>query len=194
MGSAAERQEMILTVISVISGAIAFLLTCTGIGTSHWQISRATMTNGQSYISSTANFFYTCTLNQNEEVINCYRRNQNMSIEQYYPIIGASGNANDWNRHLNAAAGLSIIGIILIFSGTVATILMFTNQSLPWIFPVAPAMLFSACLFMLGGLAEGTHVLYYNGYAANLYQTGHLLTIFSFLCSAFVGGLRFDAP
>ena len=53
-------------------------------------------------------------------------------------------------------------------------------------------MLFVTCLFMLAGLAEGTRVLLYNGYAASVYQRAHLLTTFSLLISALVGGLPFD--
>lgn len=72
--------------------------------------------------------------------------------------------------------------------------LMLVGQSLPWIPLVAPSIVFVACLFMLAGLAEGARVLLYNGYAAHLYETAHLLTIFSFLISAFVGGFLFDSP
>ena len=191
MQSPFYRTNFALILVSVASGAIGFLLTAVGIGTANWQTIEGRTTDGRAFVNSTANFFYACTFNTNGEVINCGQRSRNMTIEQYYPIRGASESPPDWNRHLNAAAGLCIIGIILVFSGTVATTLMLTGQSLPWIHLVAPTMLFSACLFMLAGLAEGSRVLQYNGFSANLYQTGHLLTIFSFLCSAFAGGRLF---
>ena len=44
-----------------------------------------------------------------------------------------------------------------------------------WMYLLGPVCLFIACLFMLAGMAQGAYVLYYNDYAANLYQTGHLL-------------------
>ena len=191
MKSPFYRTNFGLIIISAAAGAVAFLLTAVGIGTANWQTTEGQTSDGKSFTNSTANFFYACTLDTNGEVINCGQRSQNMTIEQYYSIRGASESPRDWNRHLNAAAGLCIIGIILVFSGTLATSLMLAGQSLPWIHPVAPAMLFSACLFMLAGLAEGSRVLQYNGSSASLYQTGHLLTIFSFLCSAFAGGRLF---
>lgn len=192
MKSPFERINFLLIIISAATSAIAFLSTAVGIGTAYWQTTEGQTNDGISYMNSTANFFYACKVNADRVVISCDQRSQNMTIEHYYSIQGASGNPTDWNRHLNAAGGLSIIGIILVFSGTICTILMFGSPSLPWIVVVAPTMLFSACLFMIAGLAEGSQVLQYNGSSANLYQMGHLLAIFSFLCSSFVGGRLFD--
>jgi hypothetical protein len=184
---------LILIVISIVAGGISLVLACVGIATPNWQITEATATNGRTYTNSTANFFYACLLNSTGDVIGCDLRSKNTNLQQYYSI-SAAGNQSDWNHHLNTAAGFSIIGIIFIFFGTLATILMLIGQSLPWIHLVAPSMLFVACLFMLAGLAEGARVLLFNGYAAHLYETAHLLTIFSFLITALVGGLLFNSP
>ena len=184
---------LLLIVISVVSGGIAIALACIGIDTSNWQTTETTATNGRTYTNSTANFFYACILNSTGDVIGCDPRSKNTNLQQYY-AISAAGNQSDWNHHLNAAAGLSILGILFSVFGTLATILMLVGQSLPWILLVAPSILFFACLFMLAGLAEGARVLLYNGYAAHLNETTHLLTIFSFLISALARGFLFDSP
>jgi hypothetical protein len=57
-----------------------------------------------------------------------------------------------------------------------------------WVTLIPPAFFFLACLFMLAGMAEGARYLLYNDYSANLYQTGHLLTMFSLFLSAFAAG------
>jgi hypothetical protein len=41
---------------------------------------------------------------------------------------------------------------------------------------------------MLAGMAEGSRYLLYNDCSANLYQAGHLFTIFSLFLSAFTAG------
>ncbi len=69
---------------------------------------------------------------------------------------------------------------------------MFFSDRAEWIFLIALSFLFIACLFMIAGLAEGSRVHLYNGYAVNIYETLHLLTIFSFLISVVVAGRLFD--
>jgi hypothetical protein len=186
-----NTSNLVLVSMSVIFGAIALALACIGIGTPNWQITSANMTNGEMYTISTANFFYACRLNSDGEVLSCGQRSTNRNILQYY-IINARGNESELNLHLNTAAGLSIIGIIFIFFGTITTLLMFCGDRAAWIFLIAPSYFFLACLFMLAGLAEGARVLEYNGYAANLYETAYLLTIFSFLINTIVAGRLFD--
>jgi hypothetical protein len=178
--------------ISVIFGAIALVLTCVGIGTPHWQSTRVTL-NGQTQAVWTANFFYSCRLFPNGTSISCAYRISNRDINQYYPI-DARGNQTEWNRHLDSAAGLCIVGIIFIFFGTMATLAMIPGNWALWIYLVGPICLFLACLFMLAGMAEGAFVLYYNDYAANLYQTGHMLTIFSFAMSCMAAGRLYTLP
>ncbi|UJR32756.1 hypothetical protein I4U23_020215 [Adineta vaga] len=153
--------------ISVIFGAIALVLSCVGIGTPHWQTTQVTI-NGQT-------------------------RSFGRNINQYYPI-DAAGNQTEWNKHLDSAAGLCIVGIIFILFGTITTLLMIPSDWAVWIYLVGPICYFLACLFMLGGMSEGAYVLYYNDYAANLYQTGHLLTIFSFVMSCLAAGHLYTLP
>ena len=193
MGERFDLSNQILITISVISGAIALTLACVGVGTANWQTTSINTTNGEMRIVNTANFFYACRLNLAGEVLGCGDRSSNSNIISYYEIK-ATGNQSDWNLHLNTAAGFSIIGIIFIFIGTLASIAMFFADRIEWIIPVTPSFLFLACLFMLVALAEGSRVLIYNGYSANLYETAHLLTIFSFLVNAIVAGRMFNAP
>ncbi|CAM2714455.1 unnamed protein product [Rotaria socialis] len=179
-------------IITIVFGGIALLLACVGIGTPNWQSAQAVI-NGQSYVISTANFFYACRSNLNGTAMNCIHRSDNRNINQYYPI-NARWNQTEWNQHLDNAAGLCIVGIFFIFVGTLTTLLMCVENLATWIYLISPTGLFIACLFMLAGMAEGAYVLYYNDYAANLYQTAHLLTILSFLVSCIAAGRIFSFP
>ncbi|CAF0833095.1 unnamed protein product [Rotaria sordida] len=173
-------------------GGIALLLACVGIGTPNWQ-SNQVIIDGQRHTISTANFFYACNSYSNGTLISCKHRSSDRNINQYYPI-DARWNETEWNQHLDSAAGLCIVGIIFISIGIIATLLM-TVEGLPaWFYLFGPIGLFLACLFMLAGMAEGAYVLYYNDYAANLYQTAHLLTIFSFLISSIAAGRCYSFP
>ncbi|CAF1142580.1 unnamed protein product [Adineta steineri] len=178
--------------ISVIFGGIALVLACVGIGTPNWQSTKVTV-NEQTYTVRTANFFYACQFYLNDSTTNCIQRSSNRNINQYYPI-DARGNQTEWNQHLDSAAGLSIVGIIFIFLGTVTTLVMLPGTWAVWIYLIGPICFFLACLFMLAGMAEGAYVLYYNDYAANLYQTAHLITIFSFLMSSITAGRLYTIP
>ncbi|CAF1044620.1 unnamed protein product [Adineta ricciae] len=182
----------IFIAISVIFGAIALVLSCVGIGTPNWQTTYAIL-NGQTQPVRTANFFYSCVFYPNGTRIGCTSRVSDRNIGQYYPI-DARGNQTEWNQHLDNAAGLCIVGIIFIFFGTVATLLMLPANWGLWIYWIGPTCYFLACLFMLAGMSEGAYVLYYNDYAANLYQTGHLLTIFSFAMSSVAAGHLYTLP
>jgi hypothetical protein len=188
-----RRVNQVLITISVIFGSIALTLASVGIGSPNWQNTYANTTSGDVYIIRTANFFYACRLNSLGIVLRCGERSTNSSILQYYSIV-ASGNESELNFHLNTASGFTIIGIIFIFFGIIITLSMFCGDRAEWIYPVAPTFLFVACLFMLAGLAEGSRVLLYNGYAAYLYESAHVLTMFSFLISSIVGGLLFKPP
>lgn len=178
-------------ITSVIFGAVALILACVGIGTPNWQTTRVSF-NGQTNIINTANFFYACRFSANGTFRSCDHRSSNREINQYYPI-DARGNQTEWNQHLDVAAGLCIIGIIFIFLGTLTTVLMICVGLMGWIYLLGPIFLFLATLFMLAGMAEGAYVLYFNDYSANLYQTAHLLTIFSFLISCITAG-RLSSP
>jgi hypothetical protein len=195
MASELTVRNQVLISISVIFGAIALALACIGIGTANWQTTQGNTTSGQSYISSTANFFYACNYTTTGDVVNCASRTINSDIQQYYlNISNKTGSQAAWSTHLNTAAGFYIIVIIFILIVTITTLFMFIGDRAEWIFLVAPSYLFLACLFMLAGLAEGSRILLYNGYSANLYETAHLLTIFSFLISSIVAGRLFRNP
>jgi len=178
--------------ISVIFGGIALLLACVGIGTPNWQSAHVTI-DGQTFTINTANFFYACHFYTNGTLISCQSRSSDRNINQYYPI-DARWNETEWNQYLDSAAGLCIVGIIFIFFGTITTLLMIMANWPGWIYLIGPICLFIACLFMLAGMAQGAYVLYYNDYSANLYQTAHLLTIFSFLISCIAAGRLYSIP
>lgn len=179
-----------LIVISVVTGSIALLLACVGIGTPNWQSTNIDI-NGQIRTVSTANFFYACRSYANGTSMGCTHRSSNRDINQYYPI-DARWNQTEWNRHLDSAAGLCIVGIIFLFFGTVGTLLMICTDWINLIYFIGPIGFFLASLFMLAGMAEGAYVFYYNDYSANLYQTAHLLAIFSFLISCIAAGRLLD--
>ncbi len=185
--------NQILITISVVFGSIALTFSCIGTATSNWQTVSKNTTSGQLYISHTANFFYACHLNSVQQVLSCGERSTNISILQYYRFY-IKANQSVLNFHLNTAAGFSIIGIIFIFLEIITTLLMSFGKQGERIYLIVPIFLFIACLFMLPGLAEGSRVLYYNGYSANLYETAHVLAIFSFLISTIVAGQLFQAP
>ena len=171
--------DVVLIIVSSLFGIVALVLACVGIATPKWQTARAII-DQQTYTINTANFFYACRFHANGSDMNCGYR--------YYPI-DARSNETDWNAHLDRAAGLGIVGIVCIAFGSMGTLMMMClRQRLVWISFVGPIILFLACLFMLAGMAEGAYVLYYNDSSANLYQTAHLLTIFSFLVSCVVAG------
>ena len=177
---------------SVFFGVVALILACVGIGTPNWQVTNAVV-DQQTFTVATANFFYACRLYPNNTLINCTSRSSDRNIQNYYPI-DARWNQTEWNSHLDNAAGLCVTGIVCIFLGTVATILMLIGRRLVLIALFGPILLFLACLFMLAGMAEGAYVLYYNDYSANLYQTGHLLVILSFLISCIASGRLLSFP
>ena len=177
----------ILAFVSVGFGALALLLACVGIGTPAWQTGYTT-TGGSLQATSYNNFFYACTgLGTN---FTCYNRNASFTNYAFQFTYFASGlsAANDTSTRFQNAAGLSIVGLLFIFFGTVATLIMAILALYTWFNLIPPALLFLACLFMLAGLAEGSRVLIYNDYAANLYQTAHLLTILSFGLSSLAAG------
>ena len=175
-----------LITISGIFSLSALVLAAVGIGTPNWQVTEATI-NGETFIVRTANFFYACRLNTNGVADNCISRSADQNIQRYYPI-DARWNQTEWIRYLDSAAGLSIIGIIFLYFGACASLFMLIPNRFLWISIFSPIFLFFACLFMFAGMASGANILYYNGYSANLYQTSHLLTIFSFLISCIVSG------
>lgn len=85
------------------------------------------------------------------------------------------------------AAGLIVVALSLLGMGMLIILSMNCVQ-LTGILGFIPAIiLFLAALFMLAALAEGSRVTTYNGYSANLVETGHLFTILCMGCTGFVG-------
>lgn len=185
-----ELINQLLIIISVLVGAVALVLACAGLGTSNWQVNYKNTTSGNLHIVRTANFFYACRLNLAGEILGCGDRSSNSNIIHYYSI-NATGDEAIWNRHLDAAAGLSIMGIIFIFFGIIATMLMLFGDRGEWIYIVAPCLYLFACLFMTAGFGEGCRVLLANGFSAKLFQSAHGLVIFCFLIDCIVAGRLF---
>ena len=179
----------ILSLVTVAVGAIALLLACIGIGTPNWQTTY-TLSSNQLQISSTNNFFYACVFNTNNNVT-CYNRNASLTgyvNTGFSSLIYTYASNNDTNTRLQNAGGLCIVGIAFLAFGVIVALIMTFVAVSAWFNLIPTGLLFLACLFMLAGLAEGARTLIYNDYAANLYQTAHLLTMLSFGLSALVAG------
>ena len=191
---AAQRDNLsrILAFVSVGLGALALLLACIGIGTPNWQTTYTYPTSGGAQISTTNNFFYTCVFSTSGNVT-CYNRNTSLVGYVNSPLAGVYTSTNDTNARLQNAAGLSVVGILFIALGTVATLIMVILPLYVWFNLIPPLLLFLACLFTMAGLAEGARVLLYNDYASALYETAHLFTILSFgLSSLAAGRIHFE--
>ena len=172
----------LFSLLAAVSGAVALVLACVGVGSPNWEIFYTPSASGPSgNQTGTANFFYACTNNWDGSEQNCTARTT--SLTSYGSTL-----AYNMYDHLDNAAALSIIGIIFIFFGIVGAVIMSLRPVPAWLNLLAPGFLFVACLFMLAALAEGSRILFYNGYAANLYEAGHLCAMFSlFLCSIAAG-------
>jgi hypothetical protein len=165
------------------------LLACIGIGTPNWQTTY-TLSSNQLQISSTNNFFYACVFTTNNNVT-CYNRNASLTgyiNNGFSSLFYTFAAGNDTNTRLQNAGGLSIVGIGFLAFGVIAALIMAFAAVSAVLNLIPTVLLFLACLFMLAGLAEGSRALIYNDYAANLYQTAHLLTMLSFGLSALVAG------
>lgn len=179
-------------VFAILLGVIAIILASIGVGTPQWQTTY-TYTTGSAQISSTNNFFYACSYSSGT-LLACVNRDSSFSYYAFSStyLAGTLAPSNDTSSRFQSAGGLTIVGIILIGIGTFATLLMMFLSKFIVIVLLAPIIYFLATLFMLAGLAEGSRILIYNGYSANLYQTAHMLTIlgFGFCC---VAAARFQA-
>lgn len=171
--------------IAVGLGALALLFVCIGIGTPNWESSYISTGSGAYAQAGTANFFYTCSFS-NGTFNNCTSRTTNLT--NYPRYTSTAPWMTDYNLRMQNAAGLSIVGILFLVSGIFMTLLMAFLPFSLWMNLISPILIFFACLFMLAGMAEGARYLLFNDYAANLYQTGHLLTILMLLFSGFAAG------
>lgn len=173
---------------AVAFGIAALVLTSVGIATPSWN-AQYFSTGGGNYVKiGTANFFYTCVFYTSGALQNCTNRDGSLYGYPGYDSSNVSPWMSDYYRRIQTAGALCIIGIILLFLGTLATLLMAIVYFQTWATLIPPILLFLACLFMLAGMAEGARYLLYNDYSANLYQTGHLVTMFTLLLSALAAG------
>jgi len=174
--------------IAVAFGIAALVLTCVGIGTPRWYSDYVTLSDGSFAKTSSANFFYTCVIYPNGTLQNC--TNRGASLYGYPGYVASNPNPwmTDYYQRMQNAGALCIVGIIFLFLGTLTTLIMAIVYFQTWTTLIPPGLLFLACLFMLAGMAEGCRYLLYNDYSANLYQTGHLLTMFTLFLSAFAAG------
>jgi hypothetical protein len=172
--------------ITVAFGVAALVLTCVGIATPRWYSAYYTSNNKTYVKTGSANFFYTCSAYTNGTIYNCTKRGSSLYGYPGYSTLNPW--MTDYYQRMQNAGALCIVGIIFLFFGTLATLIMGIIYFQAWITLIPPALLFLACLFMLAGMAEGARYLLYNDYSANLYQTGHLLTMFTLFLSAFVAG------
>lgn len=181
-----DNVSQTIAFVAVVFGTIAVVLTCVGIGTPSWQTTYAPLNGTTYFVAARTNFFYSCTYSSNGTLNNCTNRDNTL-----YGYPGYSSNhawMSDYNARIQNAAALCIVGIVLLFFGTIATLIMALDYLPVWVNILPPALLFLACLFMLVGMAEGSRYLIYNDYSANLYQTGHLLTMLTLFLSAFAAG------
>ena len=184
---ALDKWSQILAFVAVAVGFIASLLACIGIGTPKWYISGTA-----TYVTTSANFFSLCSYDPTSgNLISCISRSGSSHplCSAYYSTTTVVTSQSDCNNRMMNASGLGIVGILLLFFGIVATVIMafgsFTKAFLNFIPGI---LLFFACLFMLAAMAEGARYISYNGYSANLYQAGHLFTILALFLSVVAGG------
>ena len=172
--------------LAVAFGVVALVLVCVGIGTPRWHSDYATRTDGTVVKTNSANFFYACVVFPNGTFLNC--TNRGSTLFGYSTYSAADPCKGDYYQRIQNAGALCIVGIIFLFLGTLTTLIMAIIYFQTWVTLIPPGLFFLACLFMLAGMAEGSRYLLYNDYSANLYQTGHLLTMFTLCLSAFAAG------
>jgi hypothetical protein len=181
--------------IAVGFGIAALVLTCVGLGTPRWYsayvaiVDQNSIKTGQYIKTDSANFFYTCEIYANGRLNNCTNRGSSLYNYPGYNASDPNPWMTDYYQRMQNAGALCIVGIIFLFFGTLTTFIMaMIHFRIALINLIPPVLLFLACLFMLAGMAEGSRYLLYNDYSANLYQTGHLLTMFTLFLSAFAAG------
>lgn len=184
--SSPDTLSRTLFLVSVGFGIAALVLSCVGLATPRWYSAYANTGGGNYVKTSSANFFYTCDVSTAGIVINCTMRDYSL---YGYPLYNTlNGWMTDYYQRMQNAGALCIVGIIFLFFGTLSSLIMAITNIHAWATVISPALFFLACLFMLAGMAEGARYLLYNDYSANLYQTAHLLTMFTLGLSGFAAG------
>ncbi|CAF1245280.1 unnamed protein product [Didymodactylos carnosus] len=183
-----ERHQKETCILAVIFASIGLLLLCVGVGTPSWNIDYDSSGTTPKWYTT---FYYTCYATNNT----CWYNQYLSSIVNYYeqPLTQSTGVSTDYYVRLRNAAGLAMVGLLLIPFGLIAAIFLSIPSRQFKAFSgrlnlIAAFLLAIAALFQGAALCEGQHQLYYNGYSANLYQTGHALTICAIPLCAFVAG------
>lgn len=176
----------ILGGISVAFGAIALALACIGIGTPNWYVGYSIdNSSGNSYQSSSANFFYSCDYFFGGSTNKCVGREGGI---HFYPTFAGVPWYYEYSNRIRDAGALCIVGIAFLAMGIVLTLVIIVVFVPIWLYFTPPVAMFLACLFMVVGMAEGARFFIYNGYSVILFETALVLTIFSLLFSAFTAG------
>ncbi|CAF0907649.1 unnamed protein product [Rotaria sordida] len=183
-----ESHQKKLCIVAIVFASIGLLLLCVGIGTSSWHIDYNTA--GTSILWYT-NYFYTCYAVNGS----CWSNQYLASVVDYYsqPITQSPAVSTDYYLRLRNAAALGIIGLLFVLFGLIATVFLMIPS---WHIVkfggrsnlIAALLLAIAALFQRAALSEGQHQFSQNGYSASLYDTGHVLTIFTAAICAFVAG------
>ncbi|CAF0764919.1 unnamed protein product [Adineta ricciae] len=177
--------SQIVSLISLIFGIAALVLTCVGLGTPEWYIRYGSGYNISSYRISSANFFYSCNYYIDNTLDRCVQRQESMF---YYPNFAQIEWINAYQNVAEHAGALCIVGIIFLSFGILFTVIMTVVHCPSPFYCFPPGVFFLACLFMAVGLAEGSFILIYNGYSAILFQTGQVATILALCLSTFAAG------
>ena len=110
--------------IAVAFGIAALVLTCVGIATPSWHAEYYSTGDGNYVKMSTANFFYACVFYASGTLQNCTNRDSSLYGYSGYDSSNVDPWMTDYNRRMQTAGALCIVGIILLFLGTLATLLM----------------------------------------------------------------------
>ena len=184
---------------AVVLASIGLLLLCVGVGTPAWHIDYLDATGAAVNVSWYTNFFYTCynpngTCYSNQNLASSYNGTpQPITYTAQSSVLTPIFGSTDYYVRLRNAAGLSIVGLLFVAIGIVVTILLII-PSLRFVqfdgrLNLIGAFIFAvAALFERAALSEGQRQMNFNGYSANLYQTGHALTIAAVPITAFIAG------
>ncbi|CAF1025602.1 unnamed protein product [Didymodactylos carnosus] len=185
-------------ITSVVCGVISLVFCSVGIALPTWYVAR----DQNNEILSTANYFYTCFIENGTSMCASYSSYRCVSIvndesgpgceNPHYSLIEYGSPVShvpmgDIQR-LRSAAGLSIMGIIFIFFAVLLTLLMsiiLIHQLFTFIPPLA---FFLAGLSLMAALADGSGALKCSETGFILFVTGILLTWLALLFSAFTAG------
>jgi uncharacterized membrane protein len=174
-----DQKSQHIAYSAVAFGLAALVFVCVGIGTPRWYSTYELTGTGGYVKTNSANFFYTCSVNQNGTTNNCTNRGGTLFLYPGYSTANLW--MTDYYQRMQNAGGLCIVGIIFLFIGTLTTLIMAQVYFKEWITYVPPTMLFLATLFMVAGKAEGSRYLQYNDYSS-------FLTALTLFISAFAAG------